>query len=45
MFLISLMKIKKIQLFLSCLPPMFKERIEYDNPRTLEEAMEKENLC
>ena len=24
---------------------MFKECIEYDNPKTLEEAMRKENLC
>ena len=24
---------------------MFKERIEYDNPKTLEEAMRKENSC
>ena len=24
---------------------MFKERIEYDNPKMLEEAMRKENFC
>ena len=24
---------------------MFKERSEYDNPKMLEEAMRKENLC
>ena len=24
---------------------MFKEQIEYDNPKTLKEAMRKENLC
>ena len=35
----------KIKRFLSCLPIMFKKRIEYDNPKTLEEAMRKENLC
>ena len=35
----------KIQHFLSCLPLMFKERIKYDNPKSLEEAMRKENLC
>ena len=35
----------KIQLFLSCFPIMFKERIEYDNPKTLEEAMRKANFC
>ena len=34
----------KIQHFVSCLPLMFMERIEYDNPKTLEEAMRKENL-
>ena len=31
----------KIQWFLSCIPLMFKERIEYDNPKTLKEAMRK----
>ena len=35
----------KIQCFLSCLPLMFKERIEYDNPIILEEAMRKEIFC
>ena len=35
----------KIQRFPSSFPLMFKERIEYDNPKTLEEAMRKENLC
>ena len=35
----------KVQQFLRCLPLMFKERIEYDNPKTLEEAMRKTNLC
>ena len=35
----------KIQRFLSCLPLMFKERIEYENPKTLEEVMQKENFC
>ena len=34
----------KIQHFLSCFPIMFKERIKYDNPKTLEKAMRKENL-
>jgi hypothetical protein len=34
----------KIQRFISCLPPIYKERIEYDNPRTLEEAMRKANF-
>ena len=35
----------KIQRFLSCLPLSFKDIIEYDNPKTLEEAMRKANLC
>ena len=35
----------KMQRFLSCFPIMFKEWIKYDNPKTLEEAMRKENLC
>ena len=35
----------KIQWFLSYFPIMFKEWIEYGNPKTLEEAMRKENLC
>lgn len=35
----------KIQRFLSCLPPVFKDRIEYDNPKTLKEAMRKASFC
>ena len=35
----------KVQWFLSCLPFHIKDRIEYDNPKTLEEAMRKENFC
>ena len=34
-----------VQWFLSCLPYHIKDRIEYDNLKTLEEAMRKENLC
>ena len=34
-----------IQRFLSCLPFIFKEHIEYDNPKTLEEVMRKDNFC
>ena len=34
----------KIQCFLSCLPLMSKERIEYDNSKNLEEAMRKSNF-
>ena len=35
----------KVQWFLSCLPFHIKDIIEYDNPKTLEEAMRKANLC
>ena len=35
----------KIQRFLSCLPTCFKDKIEFDNPKTLEEAMRKDDLC
>ena len=35
----------KVQQFLSCLPYHIKDRIEYDNPKTLEEAMRKANFC
>ena len=35
----------KIQRFLSCFPIYFKDRIEFDNPKTLEEAMRKANVC
>jgi len=34
----------KIQHFISCLPLVYKERIEYDNPKTLEETMRKDNF-
>ena len=34
----------KVQRFLSCLPFHIKGIIEYDNPKTLEEAMRKENF-
>ena len=36
---------QKIQRFLSNLPIMFIERIEYDNPKTMEKEMRKTNLC
>ena len=35
----------KVQRFLRCLPYHIKDRIEYDNPKTLEEAMRKANFC
>ena len=34
----------KVQRFLSCLPYHIKYRIEYDNPKNLEEAMRKANF-
>ena len=35
----------KVQWFLSSLPYHIKDRIEYDNPKTLEETMRKSNFC
>ena len=35
----------KVQWFLSCLPYHIKDRIEYDNLKTLEEAMRKAIFC
>ena len=35
----------KIQHFLRCLHVSFKYRIEFDNPKTLEEAMRKDEFC
>ena len=35
----------QVQWFLNCLPYHIKDKIEYDNPKTLEEAMRKANLC
>ena len=35
----------KIQRFLRCLPFSFKDIIESDNSKTLEEAMRKANFC
>ena len=35
----------KVQRFLSCLPYHIKDRIKYDNPKTLEEYMRKANFC
>ena len=35
----------KIQRFLSCFPTSFKDKIEFDNPKTLEEAMRNANFC
>ena len=35
----------KVQRFLSYLPYHIKDRIEYGNPKNLEEAMRKANFC
>ena len=35
----------KIQRFLSCLPTSFKEKIEFDNTKTLEEELRKYYFC
>ena len=35
----------KLQRFLSCFPTSFKDKIEFDNPKTLEEAMRKAKFC
>ena len=35
----------KVQRFSSCLPFHIKDIIEYDNPKTLEEAMQKAYFC
>ena len=35
----------KVQWFLSCLPYHIKDRTEYDNPKSLEDAMRKANFC
>jgi hypothetical protein len=44
MYLILLRK-TKIQRFLRCLPASYKDKIEFDNPKTLEDAMRKEKPC
>ena len=35
----------KVQRFLSCLPQAYKDRIEFDNPKTLDEVLRKAQLC
>ena len=35
----------KIQRYLSCFPTSFKDIIEFDNTKTLKEAMRKANFC
>ena len=35
----------KLQKFLNCLPTVYKEKIEFDNPNTMDEAVRKAILC
>ena len=35
----------KVQRFLSYLPQDYKDRIEFDNPKTLDEVLRKARLC
>jgi hypothetical protein len=35
----------KIQRFLSCLPRSYKDRIEFNNPKTLSEVFRKAQMC
>ena len=35
----------KIQWFLSCLPQSYRDRIEFDNPKSLSEVFRKERMC
>ena len=35
----------KVQSFLNCLPVVYKEKIEFDNPKTMDEAVRKARLC
>ena len=36
---------EKVQRFLNCLPTVYKEKIEFDNPKTIDEAVRKARLC
>ena len=35
----------KIQWFLSCLPQSYRDKIEFDNPKSLSEAFRKARMC
>ena len=35
----------KVQQFLSCLPPSFRERIEFDMPKFFDTTLHKARLC
>ena len=34
-----------MQRFLNCLPAVYREKIEFDNPKTMDEAVRKARLC
>ena len=35
----------KFQRFISCLPQFYKDKLEYDNPKIMDEAIRREKLC
>ena len=35
----------KVQRFLNYLPAVYKEKIEFDNPKTMDEVVRKSRLC
>ena len=35
----------RVYSFMSCLPPTYKENIEFDMPNTMDEAIRKAKLC
>ena len=35
----------KIKIFLSGLPTFYRDKIQYDIPKTIKEVIEKENIC
>ena len=36
---------EKVQMFLNCLPAVYKEKIEFDNAKTMDEVVRKARLC
>ena len=35
----------KVYRFISCLPPTYKENIEFEMPKTMDEEIRKDKLC
>ena len=35
----------KVYRFISCLPPAYKEKIEFEMPKTMDDAIKKAKLC